>query len=199
MGMKRELRDRQQAAGSHHGSQGAAPSARIRSCAAGDEHALALLGQATFLESFAGVLNGADIVAHCTTQHSPEIYRAWLADPRARLWIAEIEPHGAPVGYLVLAPAKLPLPDLKNDDLEIKRIYLLQRVQGTGLGKGLMMEAVNYARQARRPRLLLGVYGGNDRAIGFYRRHGFRPMGERRFLVGNTYYDDLILGLDLST
>jgi ribosomal protein S18 acetylase RimI-like enzyme len=174
------------------------PSARIRSCAAGDEQALALLGQATFLESFAGVLSGADILAHCTTQHSPEIYRAWIGDPKTHVWIAEMEPQGAPVGYLVLAPANLPLPDLKDDDLEIKRIYLLHRVQGTGLGKSLMMEAVNYARQAQRSRLLLGVYGGNDRAIGFYQRHGFRPIGERRFLVGNTYYDDLILGLELS-
>jgi diamine N-acetyltransferase len=175
-----------------------APSARIRSGVPGDEHALALVGQATFLESFAGVLSGEDILAHCTRQHSPEIYRAWLADPRTHTWIAEMEPRGAPVGYLVLAPANLPLPDLEDDDLEIKRIYLLQRVQGTGLGKRLMIEAVNYARAARRSRLLLGVYGRNDRAIGFYERQGFRPMGERRFLVGNTYYDDLILGLDLS-
>jgi ribosomal protein S18 acetylase RimI-like enzyme len=185
--------------GRHEGSQGVTTTpACIRGCVPGDEQALALVGQATFLESFAGVLDGADILAHCARQHSPEIYRAWIGDPKARIWLAELEPRGAPVGYLVLAPATLPLADLEDDDLEIKRIYLLQRVQGTGLGKRLMLEAVSYARQARRSRLLLGVYGRNDRAIGFYQRQGFRPIGERRFLVGNTYYDDLILGLDLS-
>jgi diamine N-acetyltransferase len=170
---------------------------RVRACAAGDEHALALVGQATFLETFAGVLSGADILAHCESQHAPEIYRAWLSDPRVRTWIAEMEPGRAPVGYLVLAPANLPLSDRRDDDLEIKRIYLLQRLQGAGLGKRLMNEAIDHARQEGRSRLLLGVYGQNDRAIAFYERCGFRSIGERQFLVGHTYHDDLILGLDL--
>ena len=167
----------------------------IRTCVPSDEQALTLVGQATFLESFAGVLSGADILAHCATQHSPEIYRAWLADTRVRTWIAEMEPGQAPVGYLVLAPAKLPLADLRDDDLEIKRIYLLHRVQGTGLGKRLMDEAIACAKQGGRSRLLLGVYGRNDHAIAFYKKYGFRAMGERRFLVGETYHDDLIMGL----
>src|SRR2546421_9403939 len=103
-------------------------SVRIRLCMPGDEQALALVGQATFLESFAGVLSGADILAHCAKQHSPEIYKAWLADRRVRSWMAEMEPGQAPVGYLVLAPANLPLADFRDDDLEIKRIYVLHRV-----------------------------------------------------------------------
>jgi len=41
------------------------------------------------------------------------------------------------------------------------------------------------------------VYGRNDQAIAFYERCGFRAIGERRFLVGETYHDDLIMGLDL--
>jgi len=175
----------------------ATESVHIRSGVPGDEQALALVGQATFLESFAGVLSGADILAHCATQHSPEIYRAWLADPRVRTWMAEMEPGQAPVGYLVLAPANLPLADLRDNDLEIKRIYLLHRVQGTGIGKRLMDEAIACATQDGRSRLLLGVYGGNDQAIAFYERCGFRAIGERRFLVGETYHDDLIMGLDL--
>jgi len=178
-------------------AQRAAVDARVRVCGPGDEHALALVGQATFLDSFAGVLRGADVVAHCIRQHTPEIYREWLADSRARSWIAEIEPGYAPVGYLVVAPANLPLPDLRDDDLEIKRIYLLHRVQGTGLGTRLMKEGIEYARREDRSRLLLGVYGGNARAIAFYERCGFRSIGERRFLVGDNHYDDLIMGLDL--
>jgi hypothetical protein len=39
----------------------------------------------------------------------------------------------------------LPLPDLREDDLEVKRIYLLHRAQGTGIGVRLMKEAVAFA------------------------------------------------------
>ena len=102
----------------------------IRPCVKGDEAALALVGQATFLEAFAGILDGADVIAHCQRQHNVELYRDWLALPAMRLWLAEATPGGAPVGYLVLSPASLPVADPRPDDLEIKRIYLLHRFQG---------------------------------------------------------------------
>jgi ribosomal protein S18 acetylase RimI-like enzyme len=169
----------------------------VRPCGPGDEHALALVGQATFLETFAGVLSGSDILLHCEKQHAPAVYRAWLLDPVARVWLAEAEPGKGPVGYLVVAPASLPLPDPRHDDVEVKRIYLLQQVQGTGLGRRLMKEAVDHAVQGGSRRLLLGVYGRNERAIAFYERFGFTRVGTRRFRVGNSDYDDLIFGLDL--
>jgi ribosomal protein S18 acetylase RimI-like enzyme len=169
----------------------------VRVCGPGDEQVLALIGQATFLDSFAGVLSGEDILRHCLTQHAPDIYKAWLADSRARTWLAEIEPGNAPVGYLVVTPASLPLPDLRADDLEVKRIYLLHRVQRAGLGRRLMQQAVDFAARSGSRRLLLGVYGGNAQAIAFYERLGFNRVGTRRFRVGNHDYDDLVLGLDL--
>ncbi len=50
-------------------------------------------------------------------------------------------------------------------------------------------------RDARR--LLLGVYGGNQHAIAFYRRQGFVPVGRRTFRVGETDCEDLILACPL--
>jgi ribosomal protein S18 acetylase RimI-like enzyme len=44
---------------------------------------------------------------------------------------------------------------------------------------------------------LLGVYGGNAAAIGFYERLGYRKVGERRFNVGGNFYDDLVMALQL--
>ena len=38
---------------------------RIRECGPADAQALALVGQATFLQSYADDLPGADILAHC--------------------------------------------------------------------------------------------------------------------------------------
>src|ERR687895_806590 len=96
--------------------------ARIRLCGPGDEDALALVGQATFLETFAGVLPGSDIVAHCREQHAPRVYRSWLENG-AGVWLAEANPPGAPIGYLFLAPASLPVERPSDRDLEVKRIY----------------------------------------------------------------------------
>ncbi|MGJ7901868.1 N-acetyltransferase family protein [Lysobacter sp. 1R34A] len=171
--------------------------ARIRRAGADDAGALALVGAATFLETFAGILHGRDIVEHCRRQHAHAVYADWLGDASAALWLAETEQGAAPVGYAVLTPPKLPLPDLGEHDLELKRIYLLSRFHGGGVGRGLMRQAVAEARTRGARRLLLGVYAGNARALAFYARNGFEQVGERRFQVGGNTYGDAILALGL--
>ena len=96
--------------------------AQIRRCIPEDDASLALVGQATFLETFAGILIGNDVVAHCAKAHSVSIYREWLQDPEYALWLVEIAPGNAPIGFMVVAPPDLPLPDTSGD-LELKRIY----------------------------------------------------------------------------
>ena len=165
----------------------------LRLCAPGDELALSLVGQATFLEAFAGILEGRDILAHCRNQHAPSIYTQWLKDPSSRLYIAETILGRAPVGYVVLDKATLPIADPKDTDIEIKRIYLLHRFQGRGIGRRLMDQAILAAQEYSRKRLLLGVYSRNTQAIAFYERNGFQQVGERRFLVGSTLHEDAVM------
>ncbi|MGO1068689.1 GNAT family N-acetyltransferase [Lysobacter sp. CA199] len=169
---------------------------RIRRADANDAGALALVGAATFLETFAGILAGDAIVEHCRVQHAPGVYAEWLADANVAAWLAETE-GAAPVGYALIAPPKLALPDLSERDLELKRIYLLSRFHGGGVGRELMDQAVAQARARDARRLLLGVYRGNARALAFYARNGFRQVGERRFQVGERFYDDVVLALEL--
>ncbi|MFC3550478.1 GNAT family N-acetyltransferase [Lysobacter cavernae] len=169
----------------------------IRPCVPGDEEALALLGAATFLETFAGILDGGDILAHCRSQHAAAVYAGWLARDDADVWVAQTAVGAAPVGYAVLTPAALPVPDPQPDDLELKRIYLLHRFHGGGLGARLMQAAIDVARERGSRRLLLGVYAKNERALAFYARCGFARLGERRFRVGANEYEDAVLGLPL--
>jgi len=169
----------------------------LRRAVPGDEAALALLGAASFLDSYAGVIDGRDIVTHCDRHHSAEKYRAWLADPECALWLAGIEPGQAPIGYLVLTKPDLPLPSLQTGDTEVRRIYVLSKFQGRQLGRRLMDAAIAHARALGKTRLLLGVYGENKPALAFYGRLGFQPVGVRRFEVGSRTYDDLILGREL--
>jgi GNAT superfamily N-acetyltransferase len=169
----------------------------VRRARPGDDDALALIGQSTFLETFAGILDGAAIVEHCRRAHSAAQYREWLADPDAALWLAETVHGDAPVGYAVLARPQLPGADAERD-LELKRIYLLSRYHGGGASKRLLNEAVEFARAAGAARLLLGVYSGNEAAIGFYLRQGFVHCTQRQFNVGGKLYDDHVLGLTLA-
>jgi GNAT superfamily N-acetyltransferase len=167
----------------------------IRTCDLGDERALALVGKATFLETYAGALDVADVLDHCDAEHGAARYAAWLKAPGYRLWIAEVE-GGAPVGYAVLGPVDLPL-ETSVQDMELKRIYLLHRFHGEGVGRRLLHTALDAAVATGASRLLLGVYDSNHRALAFYARHGFVEAGRKPFQVGSRVYDDLVLSRPL--
>ncbi len=166
----------------------------IRSCTPADADALGLVGAATFLETFAGVLDGQAIVAHCAQAHDPDRYHQLLG-LGCRIWIAEIEPDACPIGYVVAGPCLLPIS--RPGELDVKRIYVLNRWHGQGVGKALMAKAVDYARSDHQERLIVGVYKGNARAQDFYQRWGFGKIGERTFSVGPKQYEDFVYALPL--
>jgi ribosomal protein S18 acetylase RimI-like enzyme len=156
-----------------------------------DAASLALVGGATFLDAFAGLIDGRDIVEHCVRQHSAGVYESWLSSPDAALWLADARNGGAPVGYAVLDNPQLTIAE--PGDLEVKRIYVLSRFHGTGVGSRLMTAALDEARRRGATRALLGVYSENRRALAFYAKYGFTRVGDRRFRVGvNTYFDHVL-------
>jgi ribosomal protein S18 acetylase RimI-like enzyme len=168
---------------------------RVRQAAAEDAERLALVGAATFLETFAGLLDGSAIVAHCAREHSADAYRRYLGSG-ASAWLAESLPGDAPVGFALVGSSSLPGTE-PDGDLELKRIYSLSRFHGRGLGAALMRAALAHASERKARRLLLGVYAGNGRAIAFYRRQGFQPIADRRFRVGDRDYDDVVFARPL--
>jgi ribosomal protein S18 acetylase RimI-like enzyme len=168
----------------------------IRPCVPADAAALALVGQATFLETYSTVLPAADVIAHCRHEHAEAAYAGWLGKAGYSLWVAEVAETGVAVGYVMLSPPDLPVAP-QPGDLEIKRIYLLSRFQGAGVGAQLMNVALGAARAAGAGRVLLGVYGDNAAAIAFYARQGFTRAGVRKFRVGANTYDDLVLARSL--
>lgn len=165
----------------------------FRLALAPDAPALSLVAGATFLETFAPIISGDDIVAHVAANNSVEKFAAWVADADSRVWIAELDDTRAPVGYALLTAPDLPAIPTSAEDIELKRIYILSRYHGGGLAGRMMNAAIAEAQAMGKRRLLLGVYAANDRAIAFYRKQGFAIVGERRFQVGAGLFEDKIM------
>ncbi|KQN05928.1 MULTISPECIES: GNAT family N-acetyltransferase [Sphingomonas] len=162
---------------------------RMRRAGPGDAPALSLVASATFLDTYATVLSGADIVAHCTIKNSIAAFETWLGDPATIVTLAEYEPGNAPIGYTVLTAPDFPI-EPGPADIELRRIYLMKQAQGSGLGAALLARALEDAVAASRTRVLLGVWDQNTRARAFYERQGFEVIGARQFMVGTTLHDD---------
>jgi nicotinamide riboside kinase/GNAT superfamily N-acetyltransferase len=164
----------------------------IRRAAEADAERLGHIGVATFVETYGDLIDGANLSAHCTNQHARSLYETYLADPTCALWLAEHAETGAPIGYALNCRPDLPVP-LEPGDRELKRIYALSRHHGAGPGRALMEAAIAEAREQGAPRLLLGTYQDNARAIAFYTRHGFSLAGTRQFRVGERVFDDIVM------
>ncbi|RXH56949.1 GCN5-related N-acetyltransferase [Granulicella sibirica] len=169
----------------------------MRECTSEDAPTLALIGAATLLEAFAGLVPGQALLAHCANHHVPGAYSVMLANPETRIWIAEVPPGAAPVGYAILTKPDFPGTLAQPGDLELRRIYVFSRFHGGGTGRRLMDLAVAGARAQGAKRLLLGVHPDNQRALAFYRKNGFEQIGTRSFHVGSSTFEDPVLALTL--
>ena len=161
-----------------------------RTANAGDAEALAYLGAATFMATFAFDHPGQPMIEHLRQEHSAAYYAAALRDPATDILIGETL-LGAPVGYAMITPPSHPALQ-QEDDIELKRIYLLGPWQGGGHGKDLLNLVFAVAEKRGAKRLLLSVYEKNARAIGFYERAGFAAIGETIFMVGPVPFRDLV-------
>ena len=97
-----------------------------------------------------------------------ERWREILAEPHGNL--LAVGPEGL-VGFAGAGPGRDNDVDL---DLELMALYVRAAWWGTGIGYALLREAIG-DRAA-----YLWVLDGNDRAMAFYRRHGFSDEGGRK-------------------
>ncbi len=170
----------------------------LREALASDAGTLALLGAATFLETYAGWLPGSAILENCRTQHTVSAWTSVLEKPGSACWLATIAPDAAPIGFaLVVAHPEFPQDLVRPGDHELKRLYLFSRFHGTGTGQELMDRAIDAARRSGAQRLLLGTHTDNTRALRFYGRNHFQEIGRRVFTVGCCRFDDPVLARHL--
>lgn len=167
-----------------------------RAAQPGDEAALSLLGQATFLATFAFDHPGPALIRFLNDLHSPGFYADKLANPDIDIVIGET-PLGAPVGYALLCPPEHP-DHQQEGDWELKRIYLLGPWQGGGNGAALLQQVLSAVRKRQAKRLLLAVYENNDRAVAFYAKHGFTKIGDATFMVDDIEFSDMLLARDMT-
>jgi ribosomal protein S18 acetylase RimI-like enzyme len=173
---------------------GSALEFRVRRCDAGDATAISLVGQATILETYAGIAEGSDLYTYVTKDLGVETFRGLLASERACTWVVETDVGKCAVGYAMVQSGESADAD---STIVLERFYLLYRFHGLGLGKRLIEEALAYAR-ARRCRVMsLKVNAQNTRAIGFYERYGFKTVSEEPFRAGERDYRTLVMHLSL--
>ncbi len=155
---------------------------RIRQAGFPDLGAAARMKAQSWVESYSALLP-ADVLAARTS--SEAVARTEAAYGRdlangAYFWVV-VGDDGAVVGVAHACVARdvdAPQP------LELALIYLLEVAKGSGIADRLLEMAIGDAPA------YLWVLAGNDRARGFYRRHGFAPDGTTKLLENSLVVEE---------
>lgn len=131
-----------------------------------------------------------DLAAYICAELTPARFCEYLVDANLVLLVAEVD--GAPVGYSMLA-LRSPQP-LAEDAAaaELRKLYVDPAQHGQGVAEALMREALRVVSQGGSRQVWLSCFSENLRAHAFYRRNGFRQVGEVIFMVGDDAQKDFV-------
>lgn len=170
----------------------ARPSAlHVRPGTRDDAAALADFARRIFIETFAADNDPADFQRYLDEAFGVPQQTAELTSPHVRVLLGEAD--GALVAYALLRDDRRAACITGRAPLELQRFYVDRRLHGTGAAGSLMAAVLQTAREQNADTLWLGVWDRNARAIAFYRKHGFRDIGEQTFMMGSDRQTDRVM------
>lgn len=114
-----------------------------------------------------------------------------IENPNSRFYFLMVQNEIA--GYLKINVEDAQTEHLRENALEVERIYLRSSFQHRGLGNVLLDFAEKTAREEGKDYMWLGVYEKNVPAQHFYKRHGFSKVSQHTFQVGSDPQTDWLL------
>lgn len=163
----------------------------VRRADPADAGPLARLAARTFYDTFAESNTAEDMEQFLRSTYGEEIQRAEIEDPSMTTLLVECD--GALGAFAQIRMGKAPACVTGPAPIEIKRFYADKAYHGKGVAQQLMRSCEDVARREKAQTIWLGVWEHNDRAIAFYRKLGFLPVGRQDFLVGSDLQTDLVL------
>ncbi len=170
----------------------ARPRTRVRPGRAPDAPALAELGARTFREAYGEHTPAQDLEAHIAETYNAEAQARELAATDRAVFVAER--GGAPIGFALVGEAEpAPACVAGRQPIQLERIYVVRTAWRTGAGTALLNACLAEARRRGADALWLTAWSENERALSFYRRHGFSRVGTHPFRLGSLLFLDPVL------
>lgn len=167
------------------------PKLLLRKAAVSDTALLAELGARTFSAAFAKDNTPEDMADYLASNFNHVRMAEELADADSTFFIAEAEQVAA--GYAKIKNGKAPSCVTNNQTIELVRLYILPEYFGKGVGEALLRACFAEAKQLGYQTIWLGVWENNRRAQAFYRKFGFKDVGEHIFQLGSDAQTDKIM------
>ena len=155
-----------------------------------DAEMLSAISKQTFYDTFTGTCTEEDMQSFLQIYFNLKLVQAELNNENDFYYLAETE--GRVAGYFRFMEDYVNFPVMKKwRSLELKRIYVIQELQGKGVAQQLMEYILQHAKANNYQVVWLGVWEHNLRAQKFYEKYGFVNSGHTHdFPIGKTPQTD---------
>lgn len=165
---------------------------RTRLATVADSAALAELAARLFRQTYERAVPAADLDAFLAAGFNAGQLRGELADPSARTLLVESE--GRAIGYAQVRRRRLTTAGaIPRAEAELARLYLDRPWHGRGVAQVVLARVADLALDLGADFIWLGVWEHNGRAVAFYEKHGFRPVGMQEFQLGDELHHDRVM------
>lgn len=152
---------------------------------------LEALVEATFIETWAGIVDEEHIRQHISDGHARQVVECYRYCSDADVFVAR--QADALVGYAIGVSAEDDAEAYVTGFYKVDKLYLKASLHGQGVGKQLWDAIVGSAKSSGAAGLYLTHYPGNARASRFYARQGLIKVGDTVYKCGNGDYSDWVL------
>lgn len=158
----------------------------LRQATVSDVPLIREVAEKTWPISYQGIISPEQIRYMLDLMYSQLKIEAAVKDPKQAFWLAE--KNGVVLGFCGIEHGWP-----QAGFTRIHKLYILPDTQGLGLGKILVDHVEQEAVKHGNNQLHLNV-NKNNKAIGFYHKHGFITAGEEVIDIGNGYLmDDFVM------
>ena len=170
----------------------------VRKATIADAEYIALLARFTFSETFESLFRDPqDLLDYYDRTFSVSKLRESISKENNVFWIAFFDE--LPVGY---AKLKKHSPTAQATGLskesQLQKIYVLKDYLSKKIGQKLQEVLIAECRTIGSERVWLSVLVSNERAIGFYSKHGFVAFGDQTFSIGKETFEFIAMSKDLT-
>jgi diamine N-acetyltransferase len=158
---------------------------------AGDAPALSRLSAALFPLGCPANTRLEDLAEYINKELTPERFRAMVEDNS--IVILAVKVANKLAGYALIARASAPSQIRSSARLELRKFYIDVAYHGRGVADTLMKEVLAVTADRSQGAIWLTVFSGNDRAISFYKKWGFKIAGTQIFTVGADGQEDYLM------
>lgn len=168
---------------------------KFTKCTINDLDTLREFSAKTFIDTFESTNSEENMNEYLAKAFTNDKLRDELLNEESAFYF--LYNDGVLAGYIKLNEGNAQSDINDPHSIELERIYVAKEFHSMGLGKVLMNKAFEFAVEKEKNHMWLGVWEHNDKAISFYKKHGFAVTGQHSFFMGDDEQLDYIMRKDL--